>query len=194
MSSDPMIAILDQLAAQAEQIARLDARDAASTADADRRLADLAVLARNLDGHVAELMALVRPKTTGGPDAARQEPGPPPPGGRWWKTAGEDRDQAVAALREWVDEVYRPGYGQLAASLGTCWDQHSLCLYALDILAGLWSLLYLAAEQEPAVLSAQAEYQARILPALADQMSAETSRCRHARERLSAGPIARRTS
>ncbi len=90
--------------------------------------------------------------------------------------------------------MYRPGYGQFAASLGTWWDQHALCLYALDILAELWTFLYLAAEQEPAVLSAQAEYQARILPALAEQMNAETSRYRHARERLSVARPVRRTS
>jgi hypothetical protein len=197
MTSDPMIAILDQLAEHAEQIARLDARDAASTDEANRRLADLAVLAASLDGHVAELAALtarIRPQSPGGPAAAVQEPAAAGPGGRWWEAAGTGRDQAVAGLRAWVEQVYRPGYGQLAVSLGTCWDQHDLCLYALDILAGLWSYLYLAAEQEPGVLSAQAEYQARILPALAEQMSAETSRCRHARERLSVARPARRTS
>ncbi len=194
MTNDPMIAILDQLAEHAEQIARLDARDAASTDEVNRRLADLAVLAAGLDGHVAELTARIRPRSPGGPAGPVQEPAAPGPGGRWWEAAGADRDQAVAGLRAWVEQVYRPGYGQLAASLGTCWDQHDLCLYALDILAGLWSYLYLAAEQEPGVLSAQAEYQARILPALAEQMSAETSRCRHARERLSVARPARRTS
>ena len=191
MTSDPMIAILDQLAAHAEQIALLDARDAASTDDANRRLADLAVLAASLDGHVAELTARIRPQSPGGPVAPVQQPAA---GGRWWNATGADRDHAVAGLRAWVEQVYRPGYGQLAVSLGTCWDQHDLCLYALDILAGLWSYLYLAAEQEPGVLSAQAEYQARILPALAEQMSAETSRCRHARERLSVARPARRMS
>ena len=36
---------------------------------------------------------------------------------------------------------------------------------------------------DPALLSAQAEYQARILPALAGQLAAETARCGHTRPR-----------
>jgi hypothetical protein len=192
-TSDPIIAILDQLASHSEEIARLDARDAASTADANRRLADLAALAASLDRHVVELTAQISSETPGRSTRV-EEPAAPAPGGRWWQATGDGRDQAVATLRAWVEDVYRPGYGQLAASLGTCWDQHALCLYALDILAELWSFLYLVAEQEPAVLSAQAEYQARIVPALAEQMSAETSRCRHARERLSVARPVGRTS
>ena len=51
----------------------------------------------------------------------------------------------------------------------------------LDIAASLWSVLYLQPLRTPVLLSAQAEYQARILPALADQLQAETKRCRHPR-------------
>ena len=86
----------------------------------------------------------------------------------------------MARLRGWVDQVYRPGYGHLAAALGPCWPAHDLCLYVLDILSGLWSVLYLQPSRDPALLSAQAEYQARILPALAEQMRTETTRCAHA--------------
>ncbi len=179
MTGDPITAILDQLAAHAEQIARLDAREAASSAQAGRRIADLARLASTLDRDIAALAAQVGRGSSDDADVHS-----PAPSRRWWKLSGEDRDQAIGALRAWVDEVYRPGYGQLSASLGPCWDQHVLCLYALDILAELWSVLYLPGQRSPAVLSAQAEYQARILPAVADQMTAETSRCRHARERL----------
>jgi hypothetical protein len=82
-----------------------------------------------------------------------------------------------------VEQVYRPGYGQLAAALGPCWESHDLCLYALDLLADLWSVLYLTGKRTPALLSAQAEYQARILPTLAEQLQAETSRCGHAQGR-----------
>jgi hypothetical protein len=80
-----------------------------------------------------------------------------------------------------VERVYRPGYGHLAAALGPCWEAHDLCLYGLDIAASLWSVLYLQPLRTPVLLSAQAEYQARILPALADQLQAETQRCRHSR-------------
>ena len=42
-------------------------------------------------------------------------------------------------------------------------------------------MLYLQPDRTPALLSAQAEYQARILPALAAQLPAETTRCGHTR-------------
>src|SRR5438094_254467 len=99
--------------------------------------------------------------------------GPP---SRWPTTSchltrsGPAREQALGRLAGWVEQVYRPGYGQLAATLGPCWQDHPLCLYALDIACELWSVLYLQATRTPGLLSAQAEYQTRILPALAEQM------------------------
>jgi hypothetical protein len=124
-------------------------------------------------------------------------PDPLPPGhsqgdpGRWWpaaaqpghaEPAGGDPADPVAGLRDWVERVYRPGYGHLAV-LGPCWPQHELCLYGLDILRRLWSALYLDpdpdTESGPELLSAQAEYQARVLPAIAAQLAAETTRCGH---------------
>ena len=42
-------------------------------------------------------------------------------------------------------------------------------------------MLYLQPARTPGLVSAQAEYQARILPALADQLRTETSRCGHPR-------------
>jgi hypothetical protein len=171
MTADPMAALLDQLAAHAENIRRLDAR----------HTADLAAITDRIDA-LARLAAGHSPDDGNGstPDAAPHAPAPPR---RWWKLSGDDRTEAIAALRAWVEQIYRPGYGKLAAILGPCWDQHPLCLYGVDILAELWSVLYLPVRRTPAILSAQAEYQARILPALAEQMSAETARCHHARTR-----------
>ena len=80
-----------------------------------------------------------------------------------------------------MEQVYRPGYGHLAATLGPCWESHDLCLYGLDLLAELWSALYLQPVRTTGLLSAQAEYQVRILPALAEQLRAETQRCGHRR-------------
>ena len=40
-------------------------------------------------------------------------------------------------------------------------------------------MLYLQPARSPGLLSAQAEYQARILPALADQLRIETHTCGH---------------
>ena len=105
----------------------------------------------------------------------------------WWKLAAADRQEPIARLRAWVEQVYRPGYGHLAAGLGPCWPAHDLCLYGLDIASELWSLLYLQPARSPALVSAQAEYQARILPALADQLRIETGRCGHPRNPAPAG-------
>jgi hypothetical protein len=53
-------------------------------------------------------------------------------------------------------------------------------------------VLYLQAQRHPATLSAQAEFQARILPGLAEQLMIETSRCGHAQARKSVnGSLAR---
>ena len=95
--------------------------------------------------------------------------------------------EPIARLRAWVEQVYRPGYGHLAATLGPCWPAHDLCLYGLDIASELWSVLYLQPARSPALLSAQAEYQARILPALADQLRIETNTCGHPRNPAPAG-------
>jgi hypothetical protein len=150
---DPIPAILDQLATHHEQLTRHG---------------------RILDEHAAALTAL--PPDTAGPDG--YHPGPVP---QWWTLPADRRAEPIARLRAWVEQVYRPGYGHLAVTLGACWEAHDLCLYGLDIAASLWSVLYLQPQRTPGLLSAQAEYQARILPALADQFRAETSWCAHPR-------------
>ena len=193
MTIDPIIAALDQLAAHAEQIAQLDAREGADSVAVSQQIAELVAHLTELDGRVAALdgrLGLIAPDGDGSDDGLQHEPAPVP---RWWKLTGQDREEAIGRLRAWVEQVYRPGYGQLAATLGPCWEQHTLCLYALDILAELWSVLHLGEERTPAVLAAQAEYQARILPALAEQMATETTRCAHARTRRPAAGYARST-
>jgi hypothetical protein len=163
MTPDPLTAIVDQLAAHGEQLTRLDAREATHHATLTALLAGLA------------------DRLT--PDPAGQEPGgyQPGPAPAWWTLTTDARQEPVARLRGWVDQVYRPGYGHLAAALPPCWPAHDLCLYGIDILSALWSVLYLQPERTPGLVSAQAEYQARILPALAAQLVAETTRCGHPR-------------
>ena len=178
--NDPITAIADQLAACAEQLTRLDTREAGHHAALSGQLAELsgqaAAIARVLGEHAAALAQLTATTQTG-PDAGGYQPEPVP---AWWKLAA-DRQEPVARLRAWVDQVYRPGYGHLAAALAPCWEAHDLCLYALDIAAALWSVLYLQPGRTPGLVSAQAEYQTRILPALAAQLHAETTRCGHPR-------------
>jgi hypothetical protein len=156
MPPDPLIAALQKLADHGEQITALT-------------------------GQLAELTGLIAQLTPDDTDPGRYQPDPAPP---WWKLSAADRAEPVARLHAWVEQVYRPGYGHLAATLAPCWTSHDLCLYGLDILSDLWSVLYLQPERTARTLSAQAEYQARILPSLAAQLVTETSSCGHTRPRL----------
>jgi len=163
MTSDPITAALQQLADHHEQLTKLTEL--------------ITGIGDTLREHAAALAKLTEPPPADAhPDRYRPSPSP-----AWWKLAAVERQEPIARLHAWVEQVYRPGYGHLAATLGSCWSSHDLCLYGLDILSGLWSVLYLQPRRTPGMLSAQAEYQARILPALADQLRLETSHCGHTR-------------
>jgi hypothetical protein len=211
---DGFDAALRQLAEHGERLALLETREAGHFTAAGERLAELgslvtglgsavrdqaAVLAplQGLDEQVATLtirLAAILPGDGDGDSDGEGEVGfyRPSPAPRWWKLRDPAREQALGKLAGWVEQVYRPGYGQLAATLGPCWQDHPLCLYALDIASELWSVLYLQSSRTPGMLSAQAEYQTRILPALAEQMMTETHRCGHAQHRRAANGAASR--
>ena len=163
MTPDPITAALQQLADHHDQLTQLT--------DLVTAIGD------TLREHQAALEKLAEAPDTN-PDGYRPELPP-----AWWKLAAADRAEPIARLQGWVEQIYRPGYGHLAATLAPCWTSHDLCLYGVDILSDLWSVLYLQPERTPRTLSAQAEYQARILPALAAQLTAETTRCGHTRPR-----------
>ena len=166
MTDDQITAALDQLAAQREQITRLDTREATHYA--------------TLTGLLAGLTART------GPDPARDDPGgyQPDPAPCWWQLSPDDRQRAgrpaarlggpglPARLRPPGRRPrpllarprpvpVRPGHRLPAC--GRCCTSSPAATTAL--------------------LSAQAEYQARILPALAAQLAAETTRCGHTRPR-----------
>ena len=104
----------------------------------------------------------------------------PRPAPCWWRLSGEARDAELGRLRGFVQQVYQPGFGHLAARLRPCWESHDLCLYCLDVAAELHAVLYLQARRTVPLLNGQAEYATRVLPALADLMSVETrSGCQH---------------
>jgi hypothetical protein len=203
---DGFDAALRQLAEHGERLALLDQREAEHFRAVGERLAELGSLVTGLGSAVRDqaaaladlqgldeqVAALTSRLAGAGPGDGGEEAGlyRPPPAPRWWKLHGQARDQALERLTGWVEQVYRPGYGQLAATLGPCWSEHPLCLYALDIAAELWSALYLQASRTPGTLSAQAEYQTRVLPALAGQMMTETHRCGHAQHRATANGAA----
>jgi hypothetical protein len=172
--------IADRLAELAQQLADTTGAVIGIQATADRQAAILDSL-DGLDQEVAALAAklthLIPAHGEDGGDDSYQ----PAPTARWWKLTGGEREQAVTRLRAWVEQIYRPGFGHLAAALGLCWEQHPLCLYGLDWLMELWSILYLAPDRTAGTAASQAEWQTRLLPALAEQMYLETTRCQHAR-------------
>ena len=196
--TDTLNAALIQLSAQGERLALLEEREAGHHTALSERLAEIATVAESLGGTLSDQAAILD-RLEGLSDSVADltaRLGPPVPDGagagegyrpvaapRWWKLTGEERDQAAGRLRAWVEQVYRPGYGQLAAAVGPCWEQHPVCMYGLDILAELWSVLYLQPSRSPAVLSAQAEFQTRILPAITEQLITETARCGHGQPR-----------
>ena len=208
--ADAVTALLLQITQHGERLAVLDEREASHYREITSRLTGLGsqltetsdhadaayagasrqtAILESLDGLDQQVAALATQLT--GMTAARQqdgggaldsEPGQPGRAARWWKLHGDEREEALGRLRAWVEQIYRPGYGHLSAALGHCWEQHPLCLYGLDWLMELWSALYLASSRGAPILASQAEWQTRLLPALAEQMQIETTRCQHARE------------
>ena len=189
---DPLTAVLDQLAASREQLIDLDTREIAHHASLAGQLSQLAGMVTTISRALAEdTIALARLETLDQQvtELARRLPGAasgngedgyqPRPAPAWWKLTDGERRAPLAELRDWAERVFRPGYGHLAAALGPCWAEHDLCLYALDIASQLWCALYLQPARSTGLLSAQAEYQVRILPAIAAQLAAETTRCGH---------------
>jgi hypothetical protein len=202
--ADVVTGLMLQITQHAERLALLDQREAAHIRELADRLDELAqhlaetgervdaanslatkqaALLKTLDGldqQVAALTARLTDMTAGNSNEGGQayKPAPSP---RWWNLDGTERDEALNRLGAWVEQIYRPGYGHLAATLGPCWDQHPLCLYGLDWLMELWSALYLSSERKPPALASQAEWQTRLLPALAEQLHQETTRCEHDR-------------
>jgi hypothetical protein len=153
-AADPLPAALMAIAEQGERIAQLDVR-----------AASLGV----------RLEALERPA-----DEHRERAGYAPiPAARWWMLPPADRADAVDRLAAWVEQVYTASYGHLAKMLAPCWRDHDLCLFILDFVSELHSVLYLRPSRSARTLADQAEYTLRILPVAAELMRAETARCDH---------------
>jgi hypothetical protein len=202
-----LTAVLLQLAGITQKLAELDQRQASGARELQGRVTAIAALVSELKGttashaealahldgldrQVAELAATAASHATGsdGDPPGYQPAGTP----RFWKLDGVARDEAISRLRAWVEQVYRPGYGHLAASLGECWEQHPLCLYILDWLSELWSVLYLASARTQGTLAGQAEWHTRLLAAAAEQLARETRSCTHGTSRYRSAPAGAR--
>jgi hypothetical protein len=188
-----LTAVLLQLAGMTQKLSELDQRQADDTRELKERIAALTSTVGELKGttasHVETLAALDgldRQVAELAANADREDgrtayqPSAAP---KFWKLDDPARSQAIDKLRAWVDQVYRPGYGYLASSLGECWAQHPLCLYILDWLSELWSVLYLAPTRTAGTLAGQAEWHTRLLAAAAEQLARETRGCTHGTSR-----------
>ncbi len=185
--------VLVELSRQTERLAALDTREAEHFQAIAAQLQELGTALTAVEGTLNERQSALEvldglsgrlnllsakldevvPDEDGDPKIYR--PGPAP---RWWKLTGPERDQAITRLRGWIEQIYRPQYGHLA-TLGACWEQHPLCLFTLDWLMELWSVLYLQRRRGARDLAGQAEFQTRLLPAASEQMAVETARCEH---------------
>jgi hypothetical protein len=188
-----LTAVLLQLAGLTQKLSELGQRQAGDTRDLQQRITALASAVSELKGttaghaqtlaalagldrQVAELAATAAGYVAADGDGSGYQP---PAAPKFWKLDGPAREAAIGKLRAWVEQVYRPGYGHLAASLGECWEQHPLCLYTLDWLSELWSVLYLAPTRTAGTLAGQAEWHTRLLAAAAEQLARETRGCTH---------------
>jgi hypothetical protein len=191
-------AALMQLAAQAAVIAKVDGREADHWVTISSRLRELAGQVSGLAGASGEQGAVLEGLDAAVADIderlralAGEEAEPPGKGyspirsPRWWLAADDPwwerqeggRPAAVERLQIWVDRVYRPATGKLGAGLGACWAEHMFCLFLLDWLSELWSVLYLAPSRSTATLAGQAEWWTRLLPAAAEMFARETAAC-----------------
>lgn len=187
MTDDALPQVVLQLTQTAEKLAGLErlvhqlGTDIRKQAEQTARLQALEDALAALAARVAEAL----PDEQGSSRIYLPRPAP-----RWWNLSGQAREAEIGRLRGFVEQVYRPGFGHLAARLRPCWESHDLCLYCLDIAAELHAVLYLQGRRTVSLLNGQAEYAARVLPALADLMSIETrSGCQHHTPLANGGPI-----
>jgi hypothetical protein len=162
-ADDVLAAALIQIAGHAERIADLDGREARRHAETGQLIASLGgradalsarfdavttILGRHasvinaIDGIDSQVSAIARQLAELAPSDEGDEGYQPAAVPRWWHPRVPERADAIDRLQAWVEHVYRPGYGHLSAALPPCWEHHPLCLYTLDWLSELWSVIY----------------------------------------------------
>jgi hypothetical protein len=143
----------------------------------ERKLAELGALLSQMSSRITEMNDSAGPgggKNAGNSDSeAPYEVNQAPP---WWQPENERTVATTSRLRDWVDEVYRPGFGHLGKMLGDCWDRHPLCVAYLDTLHEAWCLLYIPT-RDPKMVFAQLDWLTRPLLQAAEVMAAETRPC-----------------
>jgi len=183
---DGLAAALMQLAELSRLIGQVDGREADHFVTIRARLREMGAQLATIT-EVAEVVAVVSQTVAGIEDRveALEDPGPegkgyvPIPAPRWFELQGDDRAEAITRLRSWVETVFRPGMGKPGGQLPACWAEHEFCLYQMDVLSELYSVLWLQPRRSASMLSGQADWLTRLLPAIADLMAREAAGCEH---------------
>jgi hypothetical protein len=181
--AEALAAALVQLAGLRDEVSELAAARKRDTARQVAMASALRRRTRQMD--TAGTRKAIRQQQRAKPPVRGYQPIPAP---RWHLLDGREREQAVARLRAWADTVFRPGYGHLAAQVGPCWEQHDLCLHQLAWLSEMHTAIFLAPER---LLSSEADWHVRLLPAAVALMAEETGRCDHLHRKPGADPWAR---
>ena len=196
MTGEPegLTAVLLQLAGITQKLAELDQRQASGSRELQQRVTAIAALASELkattashaqalaaldglDRQVADLAATAasHPAGSDGDAAAYQ---PPAHRGSGSSTARPAR-RPSAGCGPGSSRSTGPATATWRPASAGCWEQHPLCLYILDWLSELWSVLYLAPARTQGTLAGQAEWHTRLLAAAAGQLARETRGCAH---------------
>ncbi len=205
-----LAAALMQLSGHTSQLAQLDDREGRHWQEIQAALTALRAKVKGLDGTLTDVQDILH-GLDGLDDAVKelqdqmqtvlppaQLPGRyyPGPTRQWWALQGAGREDALADLTQWAEEILTPMFGYLGSKLGKCWASHEFCLVQMDWLMELWSVIHLQPQRYAQDVAAQAEFWTRVVPAVMDLLDAETSKCDHARKAPAPqnGLAARRTA
>lgn len=171
--SEELAAACAQALAQAAAVRQEAGTLGGRTDGIERKLAELGALLSRMSSRTAQANGARRGGAAGEEEEEPYTVNQAPP---WWEPGHDRTAGTTARLRDWVEEIYRPGFGYLAAMLGECWDRHPLCVAYLDTLHEAWCLLYIA-PRDPKMVFAQLDWLTRPLPQAAEIMAAETRPC-----------------
>lgn len=142
-------------AAQRSQIARLG--DRLDNAGVD-------TLADRFEELAATVQAVLDAAAPRGPAAPR-----------WDEGGTAQRAAQLAALREWVEKVLRPGYVTGGCyRLADCWDRHEIALWELGTVAVWWRFVYARARPDTGMAL---EFNDRWLPGAMRRVGEATRHC-----------------
>jgi hypothetical protein len=174
-STDRRLAELAESCAKARTEVTTAHEEAGSLGDRagriEQSIAEIGTLLAQMSTRIEELAR--DSESVKGKARAPYQVNPVPP---WWQPDHEQCGETVARLRDWVEEVFRPGFGHVGAKLAGCWEQHPVCVAYLDTLHEAWCLLYIPPRDARTVF-AQLDWLTRSLLQAAEVLAKETRHC-----------------